>query len=105
MDYAEQARVTPNLTAQRIVQAQMPATGSGNQALRPLDAVAMAADRVEGITAVVDGFVQRFHGGGLMETSQSNSPAPPAGYGGQISRLSAALDRLGDSVRTLGEIG
>ena len=73
---------------------------------RPLESIALAAQRVNAATVNIASFLERFHGPQPEPgTPGAKEPAPPANYSNSLGRLFEALDRLENRISALGEIG
>lgn len=83
---------------------------ASDQAERPLERIAIAADRIQRLTRLVSEFQDRFHHGAAPQTTamvgvKENRPPYSPGHAGSLARLFDNLDELESVAHRLGEIG
>lgn len=90
MDYAASSQAGSNNTARET---------------RPLESIALAAQRVNSATVGIQHFLDRFHGPTPEVVSKEPMAPDPAYHAASLDRLFAALDRLETRVEALNTLG
>jgi hypothetical protein len=71
----------------------------------PLDSITDHATRAAVIGDVLEGFLARWHGGGLSDGAKNATAPMPSGHMAQIARLDSALARLEKLAHEVSSLG